>query len=78
MTNKCMKRCSTLLVIRTMQIKTTVRYHLIPVRMVINKRTQMTNVVKDVEKRESLYTFSGNINLFIHCGKQYGGIGEDS
>ena len=43
MANRYIKRCSTWLVIREMQIKTIIRHHITPVRMVIIKKTKITS-----------------------------------
>ena len=60
--NKHVKGCSTSQIIREMQIKTTVRYHLIPVRMAIIKNLQTINAGEGVEKREPSCTVGGNVN----------------
>ena len=48
--------------IRGMQIKTTVRYPLIPVRMAIIKSLQTINAREGVEKREHSCSVGGNVN----------------
>ena len=62
MANKHMKRCSTSLIIREIQIKTTMRYHFTQVRMAISKSLQAINAGEGMEKREPSYTVGVNAN----------------
>ena len=70
MTNRHLKRHSTSLIIREMQIKTTVRYNFTPVRMTIIN--QQTSIGEDVEQRKASCPVGGNGSWCSHCGKQYG------
>jgi len=77
MANKHMKKCSTSLIFREMQIKATTRFHLTPVRMAIINSPQITNAGGGVEEREPSCTVGGNVSWYNHYGEQYGGTLEN-
>ena len=69
MADRYMKINSVSLIIREMQIKTTMKYHLTLVKLAIIKRLQITNAGEGVEKREPSYTVGGNVSSCGPYGK---------
>lgn len=75
-TNKHMKRCITLLIIKQMQIKIKMRYLPLHTHYIIQRRKvkilASTCVGEDVKQLEPSYIAGRNARQYIYSGKQFG------
>ena len=68
-----MKRCLISFISREMQIKTTIRCYLKPIRMAIIKNPQTMNAEERVLERKPSYTVGGSVDWCTLHGEQWGG-----
>lgn len=74
--DKHIKRCLISLVIRKMEIKSSMQYHFIPTKMAIISLRKTTNMGKDLEKLESLYISVENVKFAVTVEQEFGGSSE--
>jgi len=73
MSEKHLKKCSRSLVIKELQVKTTLRVHLIPLKRSRLLPQVITHVCEGVEKEEHSFITGGIVNWYNHLGNQFGG-----
>jgi hypothetical protein len=57
-----LRKCSPSLARKEMQIKTTLRFHLTPIRITTSRSQTTTNAGKDAREKEPSYAAGGNVN----------------
>ena len=58
--------------IKEMNIKATMKYHLLSVRIDSSRRQEITNAHEDLEKKKPLCIIRGNVNWYSRYRKLYG------